>query len=351
MIGALDLTRILQATGAIAIMVLGALCEARLRDDPMAAILVLTLIAAGLAVFGLSWAAPQPPTAVQRTRDKERGANVDAVLLRICHLVQAHVTDAAGYGDRLEGANQKLAQLGPSEPIDEIVLSLIKNNQDMQSKVMTLSDKLDNSRTQIIELQSSLAKAEEFGLKDGLTGIGNRRYFDNSLADEVATAMNHGHDLCLVIADLDHFKRINDSFGHVVGDTLLKIFAELLTSNLKGQDRVARYGGEEFAVLFPRTRLGDAARVAEQIRKQLEAKQWVIGRSGERVGTMTASFGLASLRPGEAGASLVQRADAMLYKAKARGRNCVEADSSIEPQGEAKPEARRYAQTGGLGRR
>jgi len=332
-------------------MLLGALCEAHLRDDPTAEILVLTLIAAGLAVFGLGWASPQAPAALQRTKDKERGANVDAVLLRICHLVQAHVTDAAGYGDRLAGVNDKLSQLAPSEPIDEIVLSLIKNNQDMQSKVMTLSDKLDSSRTQIIELQSSLAKAEEFGLKDGLTGIGNRRYFDNSLADEVATAMNLGHDLCLIIADLDHFKRINDSFGHVVGDTLLKIFAELLTSNLKGQDRLARYGGEEFAVLFPRTRLADAARVAEQIRKQLEAKQWVIGRSGERVGTMTASFGLASLRQGEAGASLVQRADAMLYKAKAKGRNRVEADSSLEAQEETMPEARRSSQSTGLRQR
>ena len=351
MIGALDFTRILQAAGALAIMLLGALCEARLREDPTAAILVLTLIAAGLAVFGLGWAAPHAPAASQRTKEKERGANVDAVLLRICHLVQAHVADAEGYGEQLKGANAKLSPMGSSEPIDEIVLSLIKSNQDMQSKVMTLSDKLDSSRTQIIELQSSLAKAEEFGLKDGLTGIGNRRYFDNSLADEVATAMNLDHDLCLLIADLDHFKRINDSFGHVVGDTLLKIFAELLTSNLKGQDRVARYGGEEFSVLFPRTKLADAARVAEQIRKQLEAKQWVIGRSGERVGTMTASFGLASLRQGEAGASLIQRADAMLYKAKAKGRNRVETDSSVETPEEAKPEARRYAQTGGFGQR
>jgi len=330
-----NLVRGLQLCGALAIMVLGVLCEARLRDDPMAAVYVLGLIAAGLAVAGLAALAPMAAERQEQTKQKERGKNVEAVLLRICSLVQDHVADAAGYNDRLKGANQKLSQLGPSEPIDEIVLSLIKNNQDMQSKVMTLSDKLDESRTQIIQLQSSLAKAEEFGLKDALTGIGNRRYFDNSLADEIALASDQGHDLCLVIADLDHFKRINDGFGHVVGDTLLKIFAELLTSNLKGQDHVARYGGEEFAVLFPRTRLTDAVSVAEQIRKQLEGKQWVIGRSGERVGTLTASFGLASLGPGETGASLVQRADAMLYKAKAKGRNRVEADNSSVVRAEA----------------
>jgi len=329
--------RILLAGSAIAIMILGALCESRLRDDPMAAVYVLGLIAAGLAVVGLGGLAPSTAARQEQTKQIERGKNVDEVLGRISTLVRDHVVDAAGYSDRLQGASHKLSQLTTSDSIDEIVLSLIKNNQDMQGKMLTLSDKLDESRTQIIQLQSSLAKAEEFGLKDGLTGIGNRRYFDKSLADEIADARDQGHDLCLVIADLDHFKRINDGFGHVVGDTLLKIFAELLTSNLKGQDRVARYGGEEFAVLFPRTRLNDAVSVAEQIRRQLEAKQWVIGRSGQRVGTLTASFGLAGLNPGETGSSLVQRADAMLYKAKARGRNRVEADDTKASSGEANP--------------
>jgi diguanylate cyclase len=333
--------RIAFAGGAVAIMILGALCEARLRDDPMAAIYVLGMIGACLAVVGLGGMAPTSAARQERTKQAERGRNVDEVLRRITRLVREHVADAAGYSDRLRGANQKLSQLAASEPIDEIVLSLIKNNQDMQGKVLTLSDKLDESRTQIIQLQSSLAKAEEFGLKDSLTGIGNRRFFDSSLADEVALALSHGHELCLFIADLDHFKRINDGFGHVVGDTLLKIFAELLTSNLKGQDRVARYGGEEFAVLFPRTRLNDAVSVAEQIRRQLEAKQWVIGRSGERVGTLTASFGLARLGPGESGPSLVQRADAMLYRAKARGRNRVEADEPNVAIADAPSEPRR----------
>ena len=329
------LKQALHAGGALTIMVVGALGVAQVRSDPLAAVYVLGLIAAGLAVAALGRQAPGAAPAQDFAGQKERGQDIDAALVRVSRLVTDHVADAAGFADGLRGANLKLSQLAASEPIDEIVLSLIKNNHDMQTKVLTLSDRLDESRIQINQLQSSLAKAEEFGLKDSLTGIGNRRFFDNSLAEEIAAAKVQHHELCLFIADLDHFKRINDGFGHVVGDTLLKIFAELLTSNLKGQDRLARYGGEEFAVLFPRTRLADAASVAEQIRKQLESKQWVIGRSGERVGTLTASFGVTSLCEGDTGISLIQRADAMLYKAKAAGRNRVEAHYPDEAANEA----------------
>ena len=130
------------------------------------------------------------------------------------------------------------------------------------------------------------------------------------------------------MADLDRFKLVNDRFGHLVGDRLLRLFAEILVQNVRGQDRVARFGGEEFAVMLPGANLDDAIEAAERIRKCLESKHWTLEPSGERVGKMTVSVGVAQLRPNETGIELVQRANSHLYEAKTQGRNRVVADDA-----------------------
>ena len=150
----------------------------------------------------------------------------------------------------------------------------------MQNKVNGLSEKLEQSRFQIIRLRSSLTKAEEIGNRDGLTALGNRRFFDNALAEEVAKARDFGGDLCIALADIDHFKKINDKFGHVAGDMVLKLFAELLTANIKGQDKVARFGGEEFAILFPDTPARRRDRDSHPNSKA--AREQTMGGRGER---------------------------------------------------------------------
>ena len=105
--------------------------------------------------------------------------------------------------------------------------------------------------------------------------------------------------MCVALADIDHFKKINDKFGHIAGDMVLKLFADLLTTNVTGDDKVARFGGEEFAILFPDSRLAEATATSTRFREQLESKQWVVAASGERIGAITASFGVARLRGGE----------------------------------------------------
>jgi len=154
----------------------------------------------------------------------------------------------------LSGADRKLSRSDSYDTIHEIVLTLINDNRAMQNKVNALSEKLEHSRFQITRLRSSLTRAEEIGNRDGLTALGNRRFFDNALAEEIARAREFGGELCIALADIDHFKKINDKFGHVAGDMVLKLFAELLMTNVKGQDKAARFGGEEFAILFPDSR-------------------------------------------------------------------------------------------------
>jgi diguanylate cyclase len=154
-----------------------------------------------------------------------------------------------------------------------------------------------------------------------------------------------GDNLCLALTDIDKFKQVNDRFGHLVGDRLLRLFANILVQNVRGQDKVARFGGEEFALIFPGARLSDAATAVERIRGILESKQWTIEPSGERVSKVTASFGVAKLRPDESANDLLERADQRLYEAKAHGRNCVAADreSDEAPPSERPSSGRRAA--------
>ncbi|MGH6798929.1 MAG: GGDEF domain-containing protein [Roseiarcus sp.] len=181
-----------------------------------------------------------------------------------------------------------------------------------------------------MQLQTNLERAEEAGLRDVVTAIGNRRFFDACFTDEVEKARRVGDNVCLALADIDRFKNVNDRFGHLVGDRLLRLFASILVQNVRGQDKVARFGGEEFALIFPGARLVDAVTAVERIRGILESKQWSIEPSGERVGSVTASFGVARLRADESAADLLRRADQRLYEAKVHGRNCVVADGETD---------------------
>ena len=160
---------------------------------------------------------------------------------------------------------------------------------------------------------------------DVLTGIANRRALEESLAAEISRAQRFEHQLAIVLLDLDHFKRTNDSFGHAGGDLLLSAVARLLDSAARQGDTVARFGGEEFVLVLPETDLPGARRLAERLRIAIEAC---------RVGEMrtTGSFGVATLAAGDDVDSLLAAADAALYRAKAGGRNRVESAIRDEPE-------------------
>ena len=205
-------------------------------------------------------------------------------------------------------------------------MALIDDNRHMRDKLCNVRNQLEESRLQVMQLQTNLERAEEAGLRDVVTAIGNRRFFDACFAEEVEKARQGGDSFCLALGDIDRFKHVNDQFGHLVGDRLLRLFANILVQNVRGQDKVARFGGEEFALIFPGARLVDAVSAVERIRGILETKQWTVEPSGERVGKVTASFGIARLSTDESGVDLLRRVDQLLYEAKVQGRNRVVAD-------------------------
>ena len=173
------------------------------------------------------------------------------------------------------------------------------------------------ARTNVV-LKQREAQIVEASLTDALTGVGNRRRLEQALAVEIGRVRRMGGTLSAIMADVDHFKRINDAHGHGAGDKVLVRVAALLKSQTRATDIVARFGGEEFIVLMPHTGLAQAAAKAEHLRIALAAE--VIAPLARPV---TSSFGVAELECDEDGESLLRRADAALYRAKEGGRNRV----------------------------
>ena len=169
------------------------------------------------------------------------------------------------------------------------------------------------------EREEAVAKLQEYADRDGLTGIANRRYFEARLRDEYTRWQRYGGDMSVLLFDLDHFKKINDQFGHGVGDTVLREMAQRVAQVVRVQDTFGRFGGEEFALLLPCTPLKDAMLVAEKIRHTIgDAPVDVQGVSVP----VTASVGGAAARVGVPNYDvLINEADAALYSAKRQGRN------------------------------
>lgn len=155
--------------------------------------------------------------------------------------------------------------------------------------------------------------------KDALTGTGNRAAFNEALHRQTEIAQRHRRTLGMIIIDIDHFKKINDGYGHAAGDLLLKTLTQTTNNTIRLSDQLFRYGGEEFVVLLPETSKAGIKQLAERIRKNIEKIDCVY--KGQHI-KMTASFGIAVLKNEENEKDFFVRTDKALYKAKAEGRNC-----------------------------
>lgn len=251
------------------------------------------------------------------------GQKLERELSKVLGLIRAHITTNESYAKSLANAQARLAGLSEAEQVRVIVSLLVAENERMRSDSGELKKKLEDSQKLIEGLRSSLSQAEEFGLKDPLTGTGNRRCFDQKITKAIAECEQNKKPLSLIMCDIDHFKRVNDAFGHQVGDEIIKMFARVIETGVRENDTVIRYGGEEFAIILPMTEQEAAKGIAERIRRQFEGKKLTIRETSQKVGQLTASFGVAQYRPGDDVDMLVQRADAKLYDAKSQGRNRV----------------------------
>ncbi|WP_243360033.1 sensor domain-containing diguanylate cyclase [Fundidesulfovibrio terrae] len=208
---------------------------------------------------------------------------------------------------------------GPGGTVDHVVLSLqdvteIHNRLQENLRIKASLERENRLRKRI---ETKLSKLASF---DMLTGLANRRHFLNLLIKEIRRAKRYGHPLCLVGIDVDHFKDVNDAWGHLAGDELLKAFAHVCQDEVRDVDSVGRLGGEEFGIILPETGVDEAMQVAERIRHRV--KSIAILKEGGVI-SVTASLGVTCLSENQTIEDVLHAADQALYLAKSRGRDRV----------------------------
>jgi diguanylate cyclase len=227
------------------------------------------------------------------------------------------IRDETGhFGDDLAAGADAIRQTRDSVRIDEVV----DIAGQMVNRVRTAERRLAAATSEASELRQKLQEARDNARRDPLTGLPNRR----ALEESYATAAANGETLCLAVCDIDSFKAFNDSFGHLVGDRVLKAIAEVLADQCAGH-LVARYGGEEFAVLFSGLSLDESMALLDNARSTVAAKRYRLRETNAPLGEITFSSGVTAGGPNEPLVELFARADRLLYAAKADGRNCLKA--------------------------
>lgn len=212
------------------------------------------------------------------------------------------------------------------EELQRLLSATIAEKGNLVARVRALEAELRGRSAELAELRGELRGARHDALRDPLTGLANRRAFDLELGALAARAS--GSSLAqLLMVDIDHFKRVNDTHGHDVGDQVLRVVGELLLANVRRDSVVARLGGDEFALLLPRARLHYAAGIATRLRGLVASRPLVERGRLEVVERVTLSIGVAGRQAGESSAEWYARADAALYRAKRRGRNGVAIDT------------------------
>lgn len=199
---------------------------------------------------------------------------------------------------------------------------LLSETTNIQQSMHTLQDQLESSLQEITDLKNEIVKAKQEAISDGLTGLMNRRGFDVALKQSLESASAYA-DTCLIIGDIDFFKRVNDSYGHLFGDKVIQAVARIMKAVSVDLYTAARYGGEEFVLLLPHTSLETARELAETIRQQVANIRIKNNVTSKLISNVTISLGVTVYQVGETAESFLDRADQALYTSKANGRNQV----------------------------
>jgi len=241
---------------------------------------------------------------------------VDTAIQMLDNLILTTTRSRQHFSD----ASTKLTNNSDQKSVRAIASLIIQLLRDVEIQYSTLERRFVESRRSLDELQNALSISTAEASRDNLTGLINRRQFDKVI-EQVLSKVFHGTPLSVLMVDIDHFKKFNDEFGHLTGDSVLRLVASAMTQSVRDTDLVARYGGEEFGIILPNTTLSQSIEVAERIRSAVMGRKLKRRSSGEVLGIVTVSTGAALYHAGETSRDLIERADECLYLAKARGRN------------------------------
>lgn len=248
---------------------------------------------------------------------------LDAELQKVLLMLDQSHKGTDRFGKTLDHFSGQLNTPPELSTLKSLVSRVAQETRMIADQNVRLQTQLSQSTQQMAELRYTLDKVKQESLIDPLTEVGNRKYFQNEITRLLLEATSNATPLSLLMIDIDFFKKFNDTYGHLIGDQVLKLVGRTLLENVKGRDVVCRYGGEEFAIILPETSQELAAHLAEQLRRTVGTKKITRRNSNETLGAITLSIGVAQYRADESAAALIERADKGLYQAKHEGRNRV----------------------------
>jgi diguanylate cyclase len=279
--------------------------------------------------------AGQDLNALHRSELEARREDIAQLQSTLGQQVGETISQNEEFGVILEVVLAELRQTEEVSEIENLRWTLIREVEKLLKGHNELADKLDNTQHYLQlfasdsrELTDELTRVRLLSLTDELTSLPNRRAFMRRLEDEVARVQRYGFPLSFVLIDLDHFKAVNDEYGHAAGDEVLRVYSKNILSIFRHHDMVARYGGEEFAVLLPNTDSDGAVRALNKVRRRANETRWQSNGTMSNVPTFSA--GVSLYKPGESASAFIERADKALYRAKRLGRNRIELDMTYE---------------------
>ncbi len=265
-----------------------------------------------------------------KERVGEVGAQITTELKDVMSLITELSNSTGTYGESLKNIASKITGVDSKDQLTNLIKALANATVEMAEKTEKQEDKLKESYEQIHELNHILEEIRVESMTDQLTNLANRKRFEEFLAQSMADANITEENLCLLIIDIDHFKKFNDTYGHQTGDQVLCLVAKTLQSHAGIQHLVSRYGGEEFTVVLPSTSIEEAHELANIMRASVQDKELYQKSTNETLGHITISGGIARYVAGETKESFIERADKALYLAKDAGRNIIKIEDDLE---------------------
>ena len=260
-------------------------------------------------------------------KDRQEVVELRVELARVLKEVINFVMTSVAQNDKVnEHLNTLLTRVNSDmspQQIHQMVDDILSETRMAINNGELLTERLNTTMLEVNKLKRELQESKREAKTDTLTGLANRKAFDELVHKVTQDADSSGLDICLLFCDLDNFKDINDKHGHLVGDQVLRVVANALKDSVKGRDLVARYGGEEFSIILLNTSMQNAKTLADNIRQDVAAKRIQRKDTQQSLGQITISFGVARYVPSEGVESFMQRADRALYMSKRKGRNCV----------------------------